>query len=79
MLGSVAGANAMSRTSKNKKAATADEIAEKASRGKDVSSYFSNQFAVVRPPLSRQTTAKTLLARALAEERAVGPRKRKAG
>ncbi len=28
---------------------TADEIAERASKGEDVSSYFSNQFTVVRP------------------------------
>ena len=28
---------------------TADEIAELASRGEDVSAYFTNQFAVVRP------------------------------
>lgn len=28
---------------------SADEIAEKASRGEDVSSYFSNEFIVVRP------------------------------
>lgn len=28
---------------------TADEIAEKATRGEDVSAYFTNQFKVVRP------------------------------
>jgi hypothetical protein len=28
---------------------SADEIAEKASRGEDVSAYFTNQFTVVRP------------------------------
>jgi len=28
---------------------TADEIAEMASRGKDVSAYFTNRFTVVRP------------------------------
>jgi len=28
---------------------TADEIAEMASRGEDVSSYFTNKFTVVRP------------------------------
>ena len=28
---------------------TADEIAEKASRGEDISSYFTNKFTVVRP------------------------------
>jgi hypothetical protein len=29
--------------------ATADEIAEMASRGEDVSAYFTNKFTVVRP------------------------------
>jgi hypothetical protein len=28
---------------------SADEIAERASRGKDVSAYFTNKFTVVRP------------------------------
>jgi Ribbon-helix-helix protein, copG family len=28
---------------------SADEIAEKASRGEDISAYFSNKFSVVRP------------------------------
>ena len=28
---------------------SADEIAEKASRGEDVSAYFTNRFTVVRP------------------------------
>ncbi|MBV9034584.1 MAG: ribbon-helix-helix protein, CopG family [Acidobacteriaceae bacterium] len=37
----------MPKTSKRR--LTADEIAEKASRGEDVSSYFTNQFKVVRP------------------------------
>ena len=37
----------MPRTSK--KAPTADAIAEMASRGEDVSSYFTNKFSVVRP------------------------------
>jgi Ribbon-helix-helix protein, copG family len=37
----------MPKTSKQK--LTADEIAEMASRGEDVSSYFTNQFKVVRP------------------------------
>ena len=32
-----------------RKAPTADEIAEMASRGEDVSAYFTNQFTVVRP------------------------------
>ena len=35
------------RTSRN--ALTADEIAEKATRGEDVSAWFTNQFTVVRP------------------------------
>jgi len=33
----------------SKKLPTADEIAEMASRGEDVSSYFTNKFSVVRP------------------------------
>ena len=33
----------------SKKSLSADEIAEKASRGEDVSAYFTNQFKVVRP------------------------------
>jgi hypothetical protein len=37
----------MPKTSKT--TATADQIAEMASRGEDVSSYFTNNFAVVRP------------------------------
>lgn len=32
-----------------KKTPTADEIAEMASRGEDISSYFTNRFAVVKP------------------------------
>ncbi|MFN7995153.1 MAG: hypothetical protein U0Q18_16210 [Bryobacteraceae bacterium] len=42
----------MQKTSKNHRPArvfSADEIAEMASRGEDVSSYFTNQFTVVRP------------------------------
>lgn len=35
--------------SKSKKAPTADEIAEMATRGEDVSRIFTNQFTVVRP------------------------------
>jgi hypothetical protein len=90
----------MSKTSK--KTATADEIAAMASRGKDISAYFTNKFTVVRPVrrvnidltegmlreldhraarlnISRQATIKTLLARALDEERNSGTRRRKAG
>lgn len=37
----------MSKTSKRR--ISADEIAVKASRGEDVSAYFTNQFTVVRP------------------------------
>ena len=37
----------MSKTSRTKP--TADEIAEMATRGEDVSVYFTNKFAVVRP------------------------------
>jgi hypothetical protein len=40
----------MPKTSRAKPAApTADEIAEMASRGQDVSAYFTNKFTVVRP------------------------------
>ena len=90
----------MSRTSK--KTATADEVAEMASRGEDISAYFTNKFTVVRPVrrvnvdltegmlreldcraarlnISRQAAIKTLLARALDEERAIRPRRRKTG
>jgi len=34
---------------KSRPPASADEIAEKASRGEDVSRYFTNVFTVVRP------------------------------
>ena len=80
----------------SKKAPTADEIAEMASRGEDVSSYFTNKFTVVRPirrvnidltegmlrelderaarlNVSRQAVIKTLLARALSEDRKQQP------
>ena len=80
---------------------TADEIAKRASRGEDVSAYFTNKFTVVRPVhrvnvdltqgmlreldqraaqlnISRQAVIKTLLARALNEDRVTkpGPRKK---
>jgi hypothetical protein len=82
---------------------TADEIAELASRGEDVSGYFTNKFTVVRPVrrvnvdltqgmlralderaarlnVSRQAVIKTLLERALNEERSSSPgSKKKAG
>lgn len=86
----------MSRTTR-----TADEIADMAARGEDVSAYFTNQFTVVRPVrrvnvdltqgmlreldeqaarlnISRQAVIKTLLRRALNDERTSkpGPRKK---
>ena len=84
-------------------ALSADEIAERASRGEDISAHFSNKFRVVRPVrrvngdltqgmlreldrraaqlnISRQAVIKTLLDRALKEDRPAGQRpKRKAG
>lgn len=83
----------MPKTSRGKATGlTADEIAEKATRGEDVSAYFTNRFTVVRPVkrvnvdltqgmlreldaraarlnISRQAVIKTLLARALRDER----------
>jgi hypothetical protein len=91
----------MRKTSKT--TPSADEIAEKASRGEDISAYFTNKFTVVRPVrrvnvdltqgmlrelderaarlnVSRQAVIKTLLGRALEQERSNKPRpKRKAG
>ena len=82
---------------------SADEIAERASRGEDISAYFTNNFTVVRPihrvnvdltqgmlrdldhraarlNVSRQAVIKTLLERALKEDRSARLRaKRKAG
>lgn len=87
----------MAKTSKAKSTApTAEEIAEKASRGEDVSGYFTNKFTVIRPVrrvnvdltqgmlreldaraarlnISRQAVIKTLLGRALSEERLTKP------
>jgi len=80
-----------------KKTPSADEIAEMASRGEDVSPYFTNKFTAVRPGhrvnvdlthgmlrdlderaarlnISRQAVIKTLLGRALLEERERKPR-----
>jgi hypothetical protein len=37
----------MAKTSR--KSPTADEIAERASRGEDVSAYFTNKFTLIRP------------------------------
>ena len=71
---------------------TAEEIAEMASRGEDISAHFTNKFTVVRPVrrvnvdltqgmlrqidaraarlnISRQAVIKTLLGRALSQER----------
>ena len=85
-----------------KKAPNADEIAEMASRGEDVSAYFTNKFTVVRPVrrvnvdltqgmlrdlderaarlnISRQAVIKTLLGRALSEERENKVRPKKSG
>ena len=76
----------------SKTSLSADQIAEKASRGEDVSQHFTNKFTVVRPVrrvnvdltegmlreldqraarlnVSRQAIIKTLLWRALSEER----------
>ncbi len=84
-----------------KKQPGADEVAEMASRGEDVSRYFTNEFTVVRPVrrvnvdltegmlrelderaarlnISRQAVLKTLLGRALSEEREQKRRPRKA-
>jgi hypothetical protein len=82
---------------------SADEIAAMASRGEDISAYFTNKFTVVRPVrrvnvdltqgmlrelderaarlnISRQAVIKTLLGRALNEERSSRPgSKKKAG
>jgi hypothetical protein len=78
---------------------SADEIADKASRGEDISAYFTNKFTVVRPVyrvnvdltrgmlrelderaarlnVSRQAVIKTLLGRALEEERPSKPDRR---
>ena len=81
----------------SKKRPGADEIAEMASRGEDISAHFSNKFTVVRPVrrvnvdltqgmlrdldaraarlnISRQAVIKTLLGRALNEEKEHKPR-----
>jgi hypothetical protein len=86
----------MPRTSK--KAPSAEQLAEMATRGEDVSRFFTNKFTAVRPVrrvnidltegmlrdlderaarlnISRQAVIKTLLGRALNEERAHKPRK----
>jgi hypothetical protein len=81
----------------SKKAPSADEIAEMATRGENISGYFTNRFKVVRPihrvnvdltqgmlraldaraaelNISRQAVIKTLLARALNENKTPAPR-----
>jgi hypothetical protein len=86
----------------SKKTPTADEIAERATSGEDVSTYFTNKFTVVRPVrrvnvdltqgmlrelderaarlnISRQAVIKTLLGRALSEERENKVRPKRAG
>ena len=91
----------MPKTSKPR--ISADEIAERASRGENISAYFTNKFTVVRPihrvnvdltqgmlrdldhraarlNVSRQAVIKTLLERALKEDRSARLRaKTKAG
>jgi len=91
----------MPRTSKARPGApTADEIADMASRGEDISAYFTNKFTVVRPVkrvnvdltagmlreldaraarlnISRQAVIKTLLGRALNEDKTILPRSKK--
>ena len=80
----------MPKTSKNKR--SANEIADMASRGEDISAHFTNKFTVVRTVrrvnvdltvgmlrdlderaarlnISRQAVIKTLLGRALNDER----------
>jgi hypothetical protein len=86
----------------SKRTRTADDIAEMATRGEDISAYFTNKFTLVRPVrrvnvdlthgmlqkldeqaarlnISRQAVIKTLLARALNEEREKRPRSKRAG
>jgi len=86
----------------SKSTPTADEIAERASRGEDISAYFTNKFTVVRPVrrvnvdltqgmlreldqraarlnVSRQAVIKTLLDRALQDDRPKPSAKRKTG
>jgi hypothetical protein len=88
----------MPKASKAKSTApTADEIAAMATRGEDITAYFTNRFTIVRPVrrvnvdltqgmlreldaraarlnISRQAVIKTLLGRALSEERSIKQR-----
>jgi hypothetical protein len=80
------------KATKEEEQNSADEIAEMASRGEDISAHFTNKFTVVRPVrrvnvdltqgmlrdlderaarlnISRQAVIKTLLGRALNDER----------
>lgn len=80
---------------------SADQIAELATRGENVSGYFTNKFTVVKPlhrvnvdltegmlrdlderaarlNISRQAVIKTLLSRALHEERIHRPKRTRA-
>jgi len=84
----------------SRKSRKADEIADMATRGEDISAYFNHKFTVVKPlhrvnvdltqgmlrelderaarlNISRQAVIKTLLARALSEERSNKTRQRK--
>ncbi len=86
----------------SRSAPSADKIADMASRGEDVSAYFTNKFTVVRPlrrvnvdltqgmlrdlderaarlNISRQAVIKTLLSRALSEDRGHKAAPKKAG
>jgi hypothetical protein len=83
-------------TKTSKKEPTADQIAEMASRGENISGYFTNRFKVVKAVhrvnvdlthgmlrdldaqaaklnISRQAVIKTLLGRALEEQRRHNP------
>jgi hypothetical protein len=59
----------------SKAAGAADELAEMTLRGGDVFSYFTYKFAVVGR--ERRVNVKTLLARALSEERANRPKSKR--
>lgn len=88
----------MSKTPRSR--TSAEEIAERATRGEDVSAFFTNKFTVVKPiyrvnvdftqgmlrqlderaarlNVSRQAIIKTLLERAMEEDRTSKARKRK--
>jgi hypothetical protein len=52
---------------------SADEIAERASRGEDISAYFNNKFTVVRPVRLVNVELTKGMSRALKDERANKP------